>query len=231
MQFQTDDYTSKLYELATPLFLYLVSFRRKVRKGYPVSASMVKGELQELFRRMEREAHNDRHLHTLYEEARYPLVVVADEVLLHSDWEHAEEWKNQHLLEQELYHSTTGGDDIFELASELEHHRTEMAAILFTALSLGSYHSKREKLSEVKSKLYYQLTEYLAEVKAEELTPQAYHVEKREAVRFSPSITLARVLLFGFGLTFLYYGAARISWFNALSDLRGLVNQVVEMLA
>ena len=231
MQFQTDDYTTKLYELATPLFLYLVSFRRKVRKGYPVSATMVKGELQEIFRRMEQEARHDRHLHTLYEEARYPLVVVADEVLLHSDWEHAEEWKNQHLLEQELYHTTTGGDDIFELASELEHHRTELAAVLFTALSLGSYHSKRDKLPEVKSKLYYQLTEYLSEAKAEELTPQAYHVVPREAVRFSPAITLARVLVFGLGLSVLYYGAARISWNNALSDLRSLVEQVLTMVA
>jgi len=231
MQFQTDDYTTKLYELATPLFLYLVSFRRKVRKGYPVSAVTVKGELQDLFRRLEKEAHHDRHLSSLYEEARYPLVVVADEVLLHSDWEQAEEWKNEHLLEQELYHSTTGGDDIFELASELEHHRTELAAILFTALSLGSYHSKRDKLPEVKSKLYYQLTEYLGDVKAEELTPQAYHVVPREAVRFSPAITLARVLVFGFGLAALYYGAAYISWNNALSQLRGLVDQVLAMVA
>ena len=196
-----------------------------------MNPATVKGELLELFGRLKRDAEHDRHLDTLYEEARYSLVVVADEVLLHSDWEHEEEWKNQHLLEQELFNSTTGGDDIFEIASDLEHHRTELAAILFTALSLGSYHSKRDQLPEVKSKLYYQLTDYLANVKAEELTPKAYRVVPKEAVRFSPAITLARVLIFGLGLAGLYYGAARISWHNALAELRGLVDQVLTMVA
>lgn len=230
MEYRTDDYTTKLYQLATPLFLYLVSFRRKVRK-YSVSPTTVKQELHELLRRMAREAEHDRHLATLYEEARYPLVVVADEVLLHSDWEHAEEWKNDHLLEYELYKSSVGGDRIFEEASKLEHHRTELAAILFTALSLGSYHSKRDQLPEVKSKLYFQLTEYLSDVKAEELTPKAYRVIEKGAVRFAPTITWPKVLAFGFGLGVLYYGAARISWYNALSELRALVEQVLTQVA
>ena len=230
MEIQTEDYTTRLYRLATPLFLFLVSFRRKVRKGYPVNPASAQGELRGIFERMDRDTEHDRHLHTLYQEARYPLVVVADEVLLHSDWEHEETWKNDFLLEHEYFGTTTGGDDIFEIASELEHHRTELASILFTALSLGAYHSKREQLPEVRSKLFYQLTEYLAPVKDEELTPKAYRVIEREAVRFSPVVTLARILLLGFGLAALYYVAARFSWHNAVAELRNLVAQVLTLV-
>lgn len=230
MEIKTEDYTTRLYRLATPLFLFLVSFRRKVRKGYAVSPTSAQGELREIFTAMDRSTEQDRHLQTLYQEAKYPLVVVADEVLLHSDWEHAETWKHEFLLEKELFGTTTGGDDIFEIASELEHHRTELAAILFTALSLGSYHSKRQELPEVRSKLFYQLTEYLSDVKAEELTPKAYRVIERDSVRFSPAITLARVLLFGFGLATLYYVAARFSWHNAVAELRSLVDHVLTLV-
>ena len=33
------DYTTELFRLASPLFLFLVSFRRKVQKGYAASES------------------------------------------------------------------------------------------------------------------------------------------------------------------------------------------------
>ncbi len=224
------DYTTKLYRLASPLFLYLVSFRRKVRKGYSVAAASVEQDLDEIFRRMEEEVKNEMRLETLYREAIYPLAVVADEVLLHSDWEHRDAWNQQHLLEQKFHGSNVGGEEIFRRASMLKDDQVELAAIYFTALSLGTFYSRRDVAPDVKQKLYRQLTEYLVDVKADQLTPDAYYVEPRETVRFSPAITLARVLALGFGLVVLYWWAARLTWSHLVSDLRDLVATILGMV-
>ncbi len=224
------DYTTKLFFLASDLFLYLVSFRRKVRKGYAVHVDMVDNDLREIFEAMEREMRNDMRLEALYNEAKYPLVVLTDEVLLGSDWENASAWQTEYLLEMRIFQTNIGGDEIFRIASELKDNQVELASILFTALSLGNYYSKRELLPEVKSKLYRQLQEYLVSVKPDRLTPDAYQVVKKDSVRFTPAITGARVALLAFGLVGLYWGAARLSWNHLLTDLRQLVEQVLTMV-
>ena len=220
------DYTTELFRLASPLFLFLVSFRRKVQKGYPVSESMVTGDLEEIFARMDRKVRNDPRLEALYEKAKYPLVVLADEVLLHSGWEHAESWQRGHLLEERYFGTNIGGDKIFNLASELRYEEVEMASILFTAISLGvrgTFYRKPEKLAEIRSKLYRQMSEYLADAQRQ-LTPEAYHVTPREARRISPAVTLARVAIVGVGLLVLYWVVALAVWSGAVSDLRGIVS-------
>lgn len=219
------DYSTELFRLASPLFLFLVSFRRKVQKGYPVSESMVLGDLEELFSKMERKARSDVRLEALYERAKYPLVVLADEILLHSDWEHAESWQRNHLLEERFFHTNIGGDKIFSLASELRYEEVEMAAVLFTAIALGvrgTYHRKPEKLAEVRSKLYRQMSEYLADGQRQ-LTPAAYHVTPKEARKISPAVTLARVAIVGVGLLLGYWITASVGWSVMVSDLREVV--------
>jgi type IV/VI secretion system ImpK/VasF family protein len=222
------DYTTQLFRLATPLFLFLVSFRRKVTKGFPVSDTMVKSELEEIFARMEREARQDPRLDALYARAKYPLVVLADEVLLSCEWQHTEVWQRQHLLEQAYFQSNIGGDKLFQIASELRYDDVEMASILYTAICLGArgtYHRKPEKLAEIKAKLYRQLSEYLAEVQ-KQITPDAYHVSARKAVKVSPAVTLARVAIVAVGIVVLYFLISRGLWAGLVSDLRGVVSSL-----
>lgn len=220
------DYTTELFRLASPLFLFLVSFRRKVQKGFPVSESMVQQDLEELLAKMDRKVRNDPRLEALYEKAKYPLVVLADEVLLHSGWEHADSWQRNHLLEERLFGTNIGGDKIFNLASELRYEDVEMAAILFTAISLGvrgTYHRKPEKLAEIRSKLYRQMSEYLADAQ-HQLTPDAYHVTPKKARRLSPAVTLARVAMVCGGLFLLYLVASWLLWRGVVADLRTIVS-------
>ena len=220
------DYTTELFRLASPLFLFLVSFRRKVQKRYPVSETMVQGDLEEIFMQMDRKVRNDPRLEALYEKAKYPLVVLADEILLHSGWEHADSWQRSRLLEERYFGSNIGGDKIFNLASELQHHEVEMAAILFTAISLGvrgTYHRKPEKLAEIRAKLYRQMSEYLADSQRQ-LTPDAYHVTAREARKISPAVTLARVAMVGLGLILFYWLAAWLLWGTTVDGLRDVVS-------
>jgi type IV/VI secretion system ImpK/VasF family protein len=224
------DYTTELFRLASPLFLYLVSFRRKIQKRYAVSESMVLGDLEELFAQMDRKARADVRLEALYGKAKYPLAVLADEVLLHSEWQHADSWQRQNLLEKRYFGSNIGGDEIFRLASELRYDEVEMAAILFTAISLGvrgTYHHKPEKLEEVRTKLYRQMSEYLADAQRQ-LTPGAYHVTAREARKLSPAVTLGRVALVAAGLLVLYFVISWLLWTGTVSDLRGIVQSFTQ---
>ena len=224
------DYTTELFNLASPLFLFLVSFRRKVQKRYSVSESMVLGDLEELFARMERMARADVRLEELYKKAKYPLAVLADEILIHSEWEHADSWQRQHLLEKRYFGTNIGGDEVFRLASELRYDEVEMAAILFTAIALGvrgTYHRKPDKLAEVRSKLYRQMSEYLADAQRQ-LTPAAYHVTPKEARKISPAVTLARVAIVSAGLLALYWVFALVGWNVMLSDLREIVESFAQ---
>ena len=219
------DYTTQIFRLASPLFLSLVSFRRKVQKGFPVSDTLVKGEVDEIFARMEREARQDPRLDALYARAKYPLAVLADEVLLSCDWPHAEAWQREHLLEQRFFQSNIGGDKLFQIASELRYDDVEMAAILHTAICLGvrgTYHRKPEKLAEIKSKLYRQLSEYLVEVQ-KQITPDAYFVSAKKSTRVSPAVTLARVAIVAVGIVVLYFLVSRGLWAGLVSELRSVV--------
>lgn len=219
------DYTTRLFQLASPLFLYLVSFRRKVGKGYQVGLDMVRADIDQLFVSLDREARDDPRVEALYAKAKYPLVVLTDEVLLNSEWEHAQDWQRGQLLEERLFQTNIGGDKIFQIASELRFEDVEMAAILFTVIALGvrgTYHHKPEKLAEVKAKLYRQLSEYLAESKGQ-ITPGAYHVLAQGLKKVSPAITLLRILIVGFGIVVLYWIVTRGLWLGLVSELRAVV--------
>ena len=154
--------------------------------------------------------------------------MLADEVLLSCEWQHTEVWQRQHLLEQAYFQSNIGGDKLFQIASELRYDDVEMASILYTAICLGArgtYHRKPEKLAEIKAKLYRQLSEYLAEVQ-KQITPDAYHVSARKAVKVSPAVTLARVAIVAVGIVVLYFLISRGLWAGLVSDLRGVVSSL-----
>jgi type IV/VI secretion system ImpK/VasF family protein len=218
------DFTTDLFKLSSRLFLFLVSFRRKVRKGFRVEEPETRKQLEEIFDEQERAARLDPRLDSLYEKARYPLVILADEVLLHSDWDQAPQWE-QNLLEEKYFGTNIGGDKIFALASELRPDEVELASILYTAISLGvagRYREKPEKLAEVKTRLYRQMSEYLAETGGR-VTPDAYQVVAREARRLSPAVTLGRILIVAVGVLFFYVVISRVTW----SAVVGKVDEVV----
>ena len=82
------DSTTDLFKVASRLFLFLSSFRQKVRKGVRLDlddASPPTSRRSSASRRAR--SGSDPRLEALYEKARYPLVVLADEILIHSGWE------------------------------------------------------------------------------------------------------------------------------------------------
>ena len=221
------DYTTELYRLASELFLFLVSFRRKVQKGFRVDIDEVAGPLDAIFDSMDRKSRSDPRLDALYQRAKYPLVVLADEILLHSGWEHADEWDGR-LLEERMFGTNIGGEKYFTIANELRWEEKELAVLLYTGLSLGfggRYRERPEKLSEIRQKLYQHVSEYLADV-SEKITPLAYHVTPKTATRLSPMLTTARIAIVAVGLFLAYWIATRLVWSQALSDLRTIVERI-----
>jgi type IV/VI secretion system ImpK/VasF family protein len=215
------DATTEMFRVAAPLLLFLTSFRRKVRKGVRIELFDAQARLEEILAEQARQARQDPRLEALYEKVRYPLVVLADEILLHSGWEYAGQWEGQ-ILEEKLFGTNIGGEKYFTIASELRPDDVSLAAILHTGLALGfggKYRERPEKLSDVRKRLYRQSAEYFANL-GDKITPAAYHVDAQPQRRLSPLINLYRVLIVAFGLLMLYYLVAFLLWRGSMDELR-----------
>jgi len=185
-----------LFELASDLFLFLVTFRRKVRKGIYVDLSEVKIRLESIFAEQEAKARSDPSLSALYEKAKYPLAVLADEVVLTCDWEHASAWEAQ-TLEERYFGTRIAGNQFFVLVDELRDDEAEMAQILYTCLCLGfrgRYREDAQELQTLRNRLYRQIPAYVAS-RDQKLCPEAYCVTEGKAVELRPLINLARVAI------------------------------------
>lgn len=218
------DSTTDLFRACSRLFLFLSSFRQKVRRGIRLEPDAVAADLEEIFEEQGRAVRSDPRLDALYEKARYPLVVVADEILLHSGWDHSVEWE-QRIFEEKYFKTNIGGDQFFSIAKELKPDDVELAAIIFTGLALGfrgKYRERPEKAVEIKKSVYRILSEYLADV-GEKITPEAYHVTAVPARKLSPAVTLARVAIVGAGILVLYWAITWLMWAQSVNELKTLV--------
>ncbi len=223
-----EDSTRALFRLASPLFLYVVTFRRKVSMGIHPDDVSVFRDLDDIFTRMEVDSRADPRLEALFPKAAYPLVVFADEILVGSDWRHASTWSQSHLLEEKYFQTNVGGDKLFQIAEEVGPRDVELAAILYTVISLGvkgAYFREPERLAEIKARLYRHLSDHLASTHGR-VTPDAYRVDAGAQVKVRPAVTLLKVAVVVLGGLGLYWAAAYGSWDYAVTELR----QIVESL-
>jgi len=202
-----------LFELASDLFLFLVTFRRKIRKGIPVDLSEVRNRLEVVFAEQEAAARANPSLFALYEKAKYPLVALADEVVLTCDWEHASVWASE-TLEQRYFGTNIAGDQFFVLIDELGDDEPEMAQVLYTCLCLGfrgRYREDAQELQTLRSRLYRQIPQYMAS-RGERLCPDAYRVEEGSAGGLRPLVNLARVGIVCVVLVIVYLVVSQLFW-------------------
>lgn len=221
------DYTTQLLRLVTPLFLYLVAFRRKVRRGFDVPHQEAIEELDLIFRQISHEAREDPRLEVLYEKARPSLVVLADEVLISREtgWSFADIHKRETLLEMKYFNTNVGGDEFFRAVEDLRAGDEELAAIMFIALALGvrgTIHGDESRLREAREKLYRELTEYLSG-DGQKLTPEAYNVSQKPMEMMSPAVTLGVMISAGVGIMLVYLFGSWIAWHDVVSEIRTVV--------
>ncbi len=215
------DYVQELFRVASREFLFLSAFRQKVRKGIRVEIDDVAADLEEIFRDQAAEVRSDPRLQALYDQARYPLVVLADEILIYSGWEFSREWQDR-IFEEKYFRSNIGGDQFFAIAKELRPEDVELAGIIYAGLALGfrgKYRERPEKLAEVRKNVYRLLADYLA-TSGDKITPEAYHVSPGLAKRFNPVVTLGRVAIIGVGFLILYWIITILLWSTLMGDIR-----------
>src|SRR5512140_3536243 len=114
------DYVTELFRVASKEFMFLSAFRQKVRKGVRVELDDVAADLEAIFRQQEVAVREDPRLEALWGpgtndlKARYILVVLADEILIHSGWESAGEWQDR-IFEEKYFGTNIGGDQYFAI--------------------------------------------------------------------------------------------------------------------
>jgi type IV/VI secretion system ImpK/VasF family protein len=215
------DYTTELFKVAAREFLFLSAFRQKVRKGVRVDLEDAAADLEEIFREQASAVRHDPRLQALYDQARYPLVVLADEILIHSGWEYARDWQDR-LFEEKYFRSNIGGDQYFAIAKELKAEDVEQACVVYAGLALGfrgKYRERPEKLAEVRKNTYRLLSEYLAS-QSDKITPEAYTVMASAGKRLNPVVTLGRVAIISFGVLVMYYLLTFLLWGSLMSEIR-----------
>ena len=215
------DYTTELFKVAAREFLFLSAFRQKVRKGVRVDIEDAAADIDEVFREQASAVRQDPRLQALYDQARYPLVVLADEILIHSGWEFARDWQDR-LFEEKYFRSNIGGDQYFAIAKELKAEDVEFASIVYAGLALGfrgKYRERPEKLAEVRKSTYRLLSEYLA-TQSDKITPEAYTVMASAGKRLNPVVTLGRVAIIGFGVLIMYYLLTFLLWGSLMGEIR-----------
>lgn len=221
------DYTTELFKVAAKEFLFLSSFRQKVRKGVRADIEDAAADLDEIFREQASAVRHDPRLQALYDQARYPLVVLADEILIHSGWEFARDWQDR-LLEEKYFRSNIGGDQYFAIAKELKPEDVELASIVYAGLALGfrgKYRERPEKLAEVRKSTYRLLSEYLAS-QSDKITPEAYTVMATAGKRLNPVVTLGRVAIVSFGVLIGFWLLTFLSWAALVGEIRDVADKL-----
>lgn len=186
----------KLTDVASDLFLFLVTFRRQVRKNIHPELGDVRNQLMELFERMDARAGQDPQLEQLYRKARYPLAVTADEILINSNWTYASQWEYE-ILEYEFFKTRIAGEQFFTMIEDLGDEEEELAEIFYHCLCLGfvgRYKDDAEELRRLKRRLYRMLPSRVTEDERR-ITPEAYHTEKGTGDPLRPMVNLGRIVL------------------------------------
>lgn len=166
-----------LTDVASDLFLYLVTFRRQVRKGMTPEMGQVRAQLKEIIDEMDRRVRDDAEISRQYEKVKYILVILADEILINSEWAFAKAWEDQ-ILEWDYFKTRVAGQRFFEMLNEDGMGNDKLAEIYYLSLCLGFlgiYAGEPSKIMDMKRKLYRMLPGRFTE-NDNRITPDAYFV-------------------------------------------------------
>ena len=168
----------KLTDITKELFDYLVAFRRKVSQASAPNLDVVRHELEMVFHNMDGKIAANRKLASEYRQVKYPLVVLADEIVLTSQWTHAKRWE-QCLLEKKYFSSNIGGNQFFRLLANVDKMPTSVITIFFYCLAFGfrgGFPQDDPSLIRLKGRLFSRIQ---SSKKGEgAMLPEAYRADK-----------------------------------------------------
>lgn len=172
----------------------------------------------------------------LFEEARYVMVAVADEMFLDLNWPDREAW-GDHLLEEQLVGSQAAGDLLFVRLEQLLALNgpvyEDLAKVYLTALALGFRGRYRAgdphgELEVYRRRLYTYIFKHEPEPGSRALFPQNKEVAYRDdKPRHLP--TVQRLLKASVALTAVWVIGTSAVWWLFLEPVRALVSQIIAL--
>jgi type IV/VI secretion system ImpK/VasF family protein len=202
-----------LTDVCSDLFLFLVTFRRQVRKGMNPDVDQTRRQLLEIFSEQERRVRDDAKLARLYEQVKYILVVLADEILINSNWSFSRDWEEK-LLEWEFFKTRVAGEEFFTRLEKEGERDEALAEIYYIALCLGfvgMHADEPTKIVDLKRRLYRMLPDRLSESE-DRITPEAYYVAEGVKDPYQPLVNMGRIAVICAALfvgIFITFGAVR----------------------
>lgn len=148
-----------LLDLTKELFTYLVRFRELAAGDRPPSLEKVEADLEAIFARMQDQAEDNPLLAKGFEQVRYSLAALVDEVVLTSLWPHQAQW-GQRGWERRLFGSQDGPRRFFDFLDSLESLPKDVLAVHYLCLALGfcgCYHPSDPELQQIKSRVLTRL--------------------------------------------------------------------------
>ncbi len=160
------------------LFEYLVDFRQQVAQASVPDIQTVRHELETVFQRIEKKLSGNPKLVNEYRQVKYPLVVLADEIILTSSWHGAKKW-DRYLLEKKYFSTNIAGNHFFKLLGTVERMPTSVVTIFFYCLAFGfrgGFAPNDPALLRLKGRLLHRI-DAAKKDDDKRLLPQAYHVD------------------------------------------------------
>lgn len=197
-----------LTDVCSNLFLFLVTFRRQVRKGMSPDMNQVKSQLLEIFEEQGRLVQDDANLSKLYDRVKYIMVVLADEILINSNWTYSGAWEEA-VLEWEFFKTRIAGEEFFNRLEREGETDEKLAEIYYLALCLGfvgQYNDNPTKILDLKRRLYRMLPGRFSDQDTK-ITPDAYYVAEGAKDIYRPLVNLGRIAIVCFVLLIGLWGS------------------------
>ncbi|MSP17880.1 MAG: DotU family type IV/VI secretion system protein [Myxococcales bacterium] len=187
-----------LTEACSNVFLFLTTFRRNAA----TSKLSIKELQQALLREVDAartQCEGDLRLRPLFERMHYPLVAMADQVVLTSTWAQRAGWL-LNLLETQVFKSAEGGKRFYKIVEEIladpAEQARELAELLFTCMGLGFQGEliRERKEYERRRQLLFDKAR-LPSISAEPLAPDCYGRNLVRAMPRLPTVGILRALV------------------------------------
>ena len=214
-----------LRDLTRDWYVFLSTCRRQVQ-AIPGDVAWMRSKLDELFERMQARAKHDPHLEAAFEQAKYPLIYTADEILLSSGWAGEMEWASD-LLETRMFGTQHAGLDFFtRLDQALGEDKPDVLEIYFRCLCAGfkgKLIKQPEAIHNLRRDLYRRLP--AERISGTRFIPEAYDATDARSFQKLPVVATARVIVALVTFLVLVYIAAWFWFEDGLSDLETQAEQ------
>jgi type VI secretion system protein ImpK len=218
-----------LYDICSKLFLYLVTFNRRARRGDQMDLLTVRHELDAIFVEQGIQAQQNPALLPGYQMVEYALAVTADELIINSRWRHSRDWEDgENLLEYRRFQTRVAGVEFFERLKKIRDSQTEVLEIYYACLAVGfrgQFRGDNTGYARERQTLYLRLNNRLLP-SDRVLFPKAYeHTITRDFTK-PATLQLLRLLIVALVFIVAYFIAGQVAWDQAVKEIVRLAEEL-----